>query len=333
MSTTIVLHGKARDAPDGAAWYGSAVPPGKIQTRFRVDDQAILFAGAPALVDGDRVTVAGYAIGREFRAFALRDHSTGAEYLAPVGWSGAVFLMLAGLVQCAAGVAIGAGDGPKILLALPLIFAGLTCCLFGVVQFVASRRNRRANEALLATYASRPSKAMALVPSSPAPAGRNLVSAIVSGIQGSLGASFIAVALLISAAVITDGTFSPVGRTLSLIVSGLFGLCGLLLVRSVLRDGLPRAAIQTEPFSVLPEHLGSVRRQLLAVASNFGGRLTASEVANAAIVEVAAARRVLDEAVEAGEARLLFSPEAVPVYEFQELVASKAEAKELWELD
>jgi len=316
MATLTVLRGRARHVPDAAAWYGNVVAPRGIETRFRVDDQTILFAGAPALADGDKVTIAGQIKGRKFKAFALRNHSTGGEYLAPVGRSGAFFSTLVGLVLIACGANFG------IVLAFPLALAGVTFALFGVELLARCRRNRRANEALLTACASARAQS---------PDGPSLTSCIATGVLGSLGAVFIAVALLLSFAVVTGYNLRSAALVPLVMGAGLSGFFGLLFIRTVQRAGL--AAIQTEPPSVVPEHLASVREQLLPVASKYGGRVTAAEVAAALSVELEPARRVLDETVEAGHARLLFSPEAVPVYEFFELTASKANAKELWELD
>jgi len=81
------------------------------------------------------------------------------------------------------------------------------------------------------------------------------------------------------------------------------------------------------PVSAVP-----VEQLLLAVASAHGGRVTAAEVAAAMTIDPMYALRMLDEATQAGEARVLFSPEGIAVYEFAGLLASKADAREPWQL-
>jgi len=75
-----------------------------------------------------------------------------------------------------------------------------------------------------------------------------------------------------------------------------------------------------------------VRQLLLAVAREHGGRVTAAEVAAAMTIEPTHALSMLDEATQAGQARVLFSPEGIAVYEFPGLLASKADAREPWQL-
>ncbi len=76
----------------------------------------------------------------------------------------------------------------------------------------------------------------------------------------------------------------------------------------------------------------AIRQRLLAIASHHRGRLTVAELAAALAIAPEPAERALEEAAQSGVARLLFSPDGVPVYEFPGLLASKAEAKEPWQL-
>jgi hypothetical protein len=327
MPNVSVLRGKASHTPDFAAWFGATdALPALRETDFRVDNQPVVFSGTPALVDGDKLTLAGHATSRGFRAFALRNHSTGAEYLAPTGRVAAAFLALLGLVLIAVSAPSLRSENEFVTsLSLLVSLAGLACGCFGVSLFVSSRRNRRANSAMLAACGFEPA-------SSRAPDGRNLSASIVGGLFGSLGVVLIGAALLLVLGVIIPG-LSTLGR-IGLASSGaLLGFFGVRLLRWGLKNGLRRVAVRTEPPSVLPDHLATVRRRLLAIARRHGGRVTAAEVAAELEFELPPAQRVLEETAEAGGARLLLSPDGVPVYEFQELVARKTEAKEPWELE
>ncbi len=75
-----------------------------------------------------------------------------------------------------------------------------------------------------------------------------------------------------------------------------------------------------------------IRQRMLTVASQYQGRVTAAELAAALGVEERAAAQALEAAARSGEARVLFSPEGVAVFEFAGLVAHKADAKEPWQL-
>jgi hypothetical protein len=107
------------------------------------------------------------------------------------------------------------------------------------------------------------------------------------------------------------------------ILSG-FGAAGALLARRMYREGIAARAI--------PELHEAIREHLLALASDRGGRLTVAELAAALAIAPEPAERALEEAAQSGNARILFSPEGVPVYEFPGLLVAKSDAKEPWEL-
>jgi hypothetical protein len=107
---------------------------------------------------------------------------------------------------------------------------------------------------------------------------------------------------------------------------------GLLVTRWAFRAGRASGPRQVPARAESPALASAIRQRMLAVASHYGGRLTAAELAATLGIEAAPAARALEAAAEAGDARMLFSPEGVAVYEFVGLVAHKAEAKEPWEL-
>jgi hypothetical protein len=112
----------------------------------------------------------------------------------------------------------------------------------------------------------------------------------------------------------------------------LTGGVGLALSRWAFRPRRAAPARAAVTPSAAPGLAVAIRQRMLAVASHYGGRITAAELAAALGIEEAPAARALEAAAETGEARMLFSPEGIPVYEFVGLVAHKAEAKEPWEL-
>jgi hypothetical protein len=121
------------------------------------------------------------------------------------------------------------------------------------------------------------------------------------------------------------------------IIGGIFaaasGVAGLVIARWAFRSRRPS---QPRPVQAAraesPALASAIRQRMLAVASHYGGRLTAAELAASLGIEESPAARVLETAAETGDARMLFSPEGIAVYEFPGLVAHKAEAKEPWDL-
>jgi hypothetical protein len=122
------------------------------------------------------------------------------------------------------------------------------------------------------------------------------------------------------------------GGPVAMVLFAAAGIAGVTL----LRWGIGRRTLTAEhgparepaPAALL----AVISQRLLAIASAYGGRVTAAEVAAALAIEQRPAQRVLDEAVTTGAARLLFSPDGIPVYEFPGLVARKRDAKEPWAL-
>jgi hypothetical protein len=107
---------------------------------------------------------------------------------------------------------------------------------------------------------------------------------------------------------------------------------GVSMVRWALRAGHGSTAGAHGQLGAGPASAVPVRQLLLAVASAHGARITAAEVAAALTIEPTHALRMLDEATQAGDARVLFSPEGLAVYEVPGLLASKVDAKEPWQL-
>lgn len=103
-----------------------------------------------------------------------------------------------------------------------------------------------------------------------------------------------------------------------------FGTAGALLARRMMRQ---QAAVEAAP-----DLTDAIRARLFAVASLHRGRLTVAELAATLAVAPEPAEKALETAARSGEARLLFSPEGVAVYEFPGLLAAKSEAKEPWQL-
>jgi hypothetical protein len=64
------------------------------ETRFRVGGGPAFFSGVASIVDGDSVTVVGYQQGDALQVFAMRNDTTGMEYLptAPKRWLGWVLI-------------------------------------------------------------------------------------------------------------------------------------------------------------------------------------------------------------------------------------------------
>src|SRR5688572_21104140 len=143
-------------------------------------------------------------------------------------------------------------------------------------------------------------------------------------------------ALLLSFLVFRDLiTVQELGRgsaIVALLICLATGIGGYTLTRWGFGRRVGTADRPAMPQLASSDALARVRKRVLAVASDHGGRVTPAELAAELAIEQAPAQRVLDEAAEAGDARLLFTPEGDPVYEFQGLVTRKAEAKEPWEL-
>jgi hypothetical protein len=146
---------------------------------------------------------------------------------------------------------------------------------------------------------------------------------------GSLGAVFTGGSLLGTLGVILDHTNSVGDRIGMGIFIAVMAAVGVAFMRWGFRSR-PSAAVVHR--SVSPALASAIKQRMLAVASHYGGRVTAAELAAMLGIEEAPAARALEAAAEAGEARMLFSPEGIAVYEFPGLVAHKAEAKEPWEL-
>lgn len=110
---------------------------------LRVNGKAAVFSGTPHVADGDVVTLSGIDKGGEFKAFALRNESTGVVYpgqttLVYVG--GVLFLMLG--------------------LPFSIVIFGIPFAVFGGWLLYAGYRNQQANSLLLAS----PSPSRASVP-------------------------------------------------------------------------------------------------------------------------------------------------------------------------
>lgn len=111
-----------------------------------------------------------------------------------------------------------------------------------------------------------------------------------------------------------------------------FGTAGALLARRMIRAQRIASSPALAEAEGAPALVLAIRQRLLAIASHHRGRLTVAELAAALAIAPEPAEYALEEAAQSGEARLLFSPEGVPVYEFPGLLATKADAKEPWEL-
>jgi len=110
------------------------------------------------------------------------------------------------------------------------------------------------------------------------------------------------------------------------------GIGGVSMMRWAYRQGRGPAGGARRQLGGAPPSAVPVQQLLLAVARDHGGRVTAAEVAAAMTMEPTYALRMLDEATQAGDARMLFSPEGIAIYEFPGLLASKDDAKEPWQL-
>ncbi len=111
-----------------------------------------------------------------------------------------------------------------------------------------------------------------------------------------------------------------------------FGLAGSFLTRRMFRLRPVEGGRASSPRKGSPALPFVIRQRMVAVASQYQGRVTAAELAAAVGVEEGAAAQALEAAAQSGEARMLFSPEGIAVFEFSGLVAHKAEAKEPWQL-
>jgi hypothetical protein len=150
---------------------------------------------------------------------------------------------------------------------------------------------------------------------------------------GVVGVGMMGTALLGVLGVFLNAAKDPVGTLVGVsIVMLAFGGAGFALARAGFRRRRAAVAPAAAPPATSPRLELAIKRRMLAVASQFGGRLTAAELAAALMIEEAPAARALEAAAQAGEARMLFAPEGIAVYEFPGLVAHKAEAKEPWEL-
>jgi len=113
-------------------------------------------------------------------------------------------------------------------------------------------------------------------------------------------------------------------------VISIFGITGLILARWAVRR--PWSARAPAPSIASPALARAIKQRMLAVASQYHGRITAAELSAALGIEQGPSVQVLEAAARTGEARMLFSPEGIAVFEFPGLLAHKEDAKEPWEL-
>jgi hypothetical protein len=147
---------------------------------------------------------------------------------------------------------------------------------------------------------------------------------------GTIGIVLTATSLLASIGMIVDRAKSSLGENLGGgLLLAVIAAVGVALMRWGFRSRPGAVAVHRH---VSPALASAIKQRMLAVASHYGGRVTAAELAAMLGIEEAPAARALEAAAEAGEARMLFSPEGIAVYEFPGLVAHKAAAKEPWEL-
>jgi hypothetical protein len=339
MPTITVLQGKARHVSQISNTSGTGQWVQTVHTtQFRVDNRPVVFGGTPNLGKGDHVTIAGIDMPHEFRAYALRNDSTGVEYLASDGLLGGVAVLVFSLVICVMGYGIGQTQ-MGALLAFPFFCIGVPGIIFGIYLFARARRNQLVNETLLGSAPARalpPHRARtARILSAKVNEPPGFIRTVGGAIVGMLGVGLVACSLILTVLVIIDLLSKRelgLGAALfALALSIASGIGGVSLARWGFRsrrrpvEELSELAVETSPPPI-------VRQRVLQIASGHGGRVTAAEVAAALAIEQEPAERVLEEAAEAGEARLLFSPDGVAVYEFNGLVTRKAEAKEPWEL-
>jgi len=330
-------------------------------TQFRIGKQPVVVAGTPNLGDGDDVTLAGMPAIREFRAYAVRNDTTGIEYEAPVGSCGGTSALFFGVVSSAigywlvqrpeasampstAGAPIASAFPLSSLLGVPLLMFGVMGLIFGVVIFAKTRRNQQANQALRecpalppasrTEGASRALERFRDASEDTEPAG--LLRTMAGGLVGMFGVGMIGFSLLILLALLTDvltkRELGVGGSIVVLVIALASAIGGASVARWGFAQRRRRAERAAESQGRLAVPARAVRKRVLQIASGHGGRVTAAEVAAALEIEQEPAERALEEAAEAGEARMLFSPEGVAVYEFSGLVTQKKDAKEPWEL-
>jgi hypothetical protein len=338
MALIRVLRGKASRLTQVATVSGGSQWAHAVnKSSFLVDNRPTTFSGTCHLRDGDDVTVAGVELRGEFRAYAIRNESTGVEYFAPRVGSTAGAVLLLALLILFPGYALtrishfGMLAGPLLLIGVMILIA------FGLVLAIA-KRNHQANQALIAARdalaspgATAPSASRSVVSEA-----RSFPRAIAGAIVGTFGVGLLGMATLLSLLVFHDlFTVHELGRgsaIFALLICLATGIGGYTLARWGFGKRKSLAELPAVPPQVSSDVLKRVRTRVLAVANEHGGRVTAAELAAELAIEKAPAQRVLEEAAEAGDARLLFTPEGDPVYEFQGLVTRKAEAKEPWEL-
>jgi hypothetical protein len=157
---------------------------------------------------------------------------------------------------------------------------------------------------------------------------------IVRGAVGVMGLGYVlASGIGVVATVVRLVMGAPAGNSLAALWLAIgLGTGGVSMVRWALPrarepPGGTRRRLRGAPPAAEP-----VEQLLLAVAREHGGSVTAAEMAAALSIEPTHALRMLDEATQAGDARVLFSSEGIAVYEFPGLLASKTGAKEPWDL-
>jgi hypothetical protein len=329
------------------------------ELRCVVDDWSVTMYGVPHVGEGDLVTLAGYRKPRrrQFRAIALRNDTTGSEHLAPTrSLTCATIALGLTTVACLAITlgafgTLGAMQGMAALLSLLI---GIPMGILLLVALARAKTNRLANETLRATLpthaleANSPihelgeEEAIAALQARP-----SLLKALARGFVAITGVGLVALSLLCVGLIVHDlataRELATAGGVVVLLMSIAAGVGGFALASWALPERkahvphrlarrrrrpplpAPHANTAAVPFS-------TIKQQLLSIASNHGGRITAAEVAAALAMEQAPAEQALEEAARHGQARMLVSSEGVPVYEFEGLVASKATAKEPWDL-
>ncbi len=328
MALIRVLRGRASRLTQTATVNGTSDWMQTVHaTHFLVGNRPTTFQGTCHLAEGDQVTVVGVELRGKFKAYAMRNDSTGVEYPAPrVRGAGISLFVLALLASGSGWFMAKAGFGA---IAFPFVLIGMVCLFAAGIVFVFAKRNRQVNEALAAAREEK--DFVGAIEEK-----RSLIGVIARGTIGVVGIVSFGFAVLVAIVVLADlVTVQELGQGGA--ITGLFmclasGAFGYNLMRWGFSKPASRVRVAIEPPEAMPEQVVEVRQRLLSVAKGHGGRVTAAELAAELAIEQAPAQRVLDEATEAGDARLLFTPDGDPVYEFQGLVARKAEAKEPWDL-
>ena len=208
---------------------------------------------------------------------------------------------------------------------------------FATVYTLRETRSRRCTIGTTSMMPAEPSRELVPLPEAVSLAAapqRPIARALIGRVLGAtVGISTIITSAFGMLGAVIGSAHKPIRTSVGLAVFfAAFGLAGSFLTRRMFRLRPVEGGLASSPRKGSRALPLVIRQRMVVVASRHQGRVTAAELAAALGVEEGAAAQALEAAAQSGEARMLFSPEGIAVFEFSGLVANKAEAREPWQL-